>query len=110
MCAPVLIGTLWNVNVTFRSADRYRRYVLIGTLWNVNNLAFGQSPPWKSCFNRYIVECKLYSPIRCYHASIVLIGTLWNVNYEEQILDESTSSFNRYIVECKLILRMNQEN
>ena len=77
---PVLIETLWNVNLASAYWSRAFCVVLIETLWNVN----------------------LESNSALLFRQIVLIETLWNVNIVEILQDQAlTHRINRNIVECK---------
>ena len=52
-------------------------------------------------FNRYMVECELFTPLLLKHPPLrVLIDTWWNVNTLKSPDAKTDSSFNRYMVEC----------
>ncbi len=54
-------------------------------------------------FNRYMVECELYSFCDFPAVDGVLIDTWWNVNTLQSPDAKTDSSFNRYMVECELL-------
>ena len=54
----VLIETLWNVNEKRERKVENAGYVLIETLWNVNEHSDRKEWHKRVCINRNIVECK----------------------------------------------------
>ena len=74
--------------------------VLIETLWNVNIIC-GYFIPCLICINRNIVECKFMISSLFLENIFVLIETLWNVNEYRRMLKQKASRINRNIVECK---------
>ena len=125
MNCPVLIETLWNVNLNSFQIRLLYVLVLIETLWNVNlhnaHCLLKQIPrinrnivecKWEKRkksgkrrlrINRNIVECKfsVYYQL-CVDAGSVLIETLWNVNEHSDRKEwHKRVCINRNIVECK---------
>ena len=57
----VLIDTWWNVNFIRKSANYKNGNVLIDTWWNVNLSELGEHYYKVKGFNRYMVECELFT-------------------------------------------------
>ena len=76
---PVLIETLWNVkkrasSASLRAATGFNRNIVEG-----KGLIFFIFLVLFSCFNRNIVECKVFYNCEAANVYTVLIETLWNV-------------------------------
>ena len=78
-CNFVLIETLWNVKVVCCADRTGDVLVLIETLWNVKDGRMERTGSQRWCFNRNIVECKVFGFPGSDTGEDVLIETLWNV-------------------------------
>ena len=61
ICGDDLIDTLWNVKLCLPYSTFVDVVDLIDTLWNVKLLSFNHMYSVWIRFNRYIVECKVFS-------------------------------------------------